>query len=128
MEQSDSMLEMEIRRADVVSVVYRYKMKTVNFLDPQRQFCKYWPRECNLTADFWICNSWHPQISQSESWNYYQPITFWIRWILAPSNQPIIELGPLSTNQILDPLGLSTLVGLEANPTSHTVKIASPRV
>ena len=29
MEQSDSMLEMEIRRADVVSVVYRYKMNVI---------------------------------------------------------------------------------------------------
>ena len=59
---------------------------------------------------------------------------------LAPSNQPIRELRPLSTNQILDPLdlgtlksakiqildplGLSTSVGLESNLTSQTAKIA----
>ena len=65
---------------------------------------------------------------------------------LEPSNQPIREPGPLSTNQILDPLDLGTLksanhragitfnqshfgssgkVGPEENPTSRTVKIAS---
>ena len=112
----------------VFSSLYKCRPKTVNPLDPRQQFCQYWLRECNLTADFWICISWHPQISQSESWDHYQPISFWIRWILAPSNQPIIELGPLSTNQLLDPLGLSTSVCLEANPTSRTVKIASPWV
>ena len=32
MEQSDSMLEMEIRRADVVSVVYRYVPTLVHSL------------------------------------------------------------------------------------------------
>ena len=79
-------------------------------------------------SDCGSAGSRHPQISQSESLNHYQPIRFWFRWILAPSNQPIIELGPLSTNQILDPPGLSTSVGLEANPTSPTVKIASPWV
>ena len=52
--------------------------KTVNPLDPRRKFCQYWPRECNLTAEF-DC--------------------------LAPSNQPITELGPLSTNQIPGLLG-----------------------
>ena len=57
------------------------KPKTVNPLDPQRHFCQYCLREGNLTADFWICISWHPQISQSESWDHYQPISFWIRWI-----------------------------------------------
>ena len=59
--------------------------KTVNPLDPRRQFCQYWPRECNLTADFRFC------------------------WILAPSNQPIREVEPLSTNQLLDPMDLCTL-------------------
>ena len=63
--------------------------KTVNPLDPQQQFCDYWPRECNLMADFWSC------------------------WVLAPSNQPITELGLLSTNQIAGLLGLCTFfIGL----------------
>ena len=66
---------------------------------------------------------------------------------LAPSNQPITELGPPSTNQILGLLGLGTLksanhragtninqsdsmsagkVGPKENPTSHAVKVSSP--
>ena len=103
-----------------------FEPKIVYHLDERRRFCQYWPRECNLTADFWVCYSWHPQISQWESLNHYQPIRCWIRWILAPSNQPIIERRPPSTNQMLDPLGLSTSMGLEANPTSQTVKIPLP--
>ena len=59
--------------------------KTVNPLDPRQQFCEYWPGECNLTADFQFF------------------------WVMAPSNQPITELGPLSTSQIADLLGLGTL-------------------
>ena len=59
--------------------------KTVNPLDPRRKFCHYWPRECDLTADFWFF------------------------WVLAPSNHPITELEPLSTNQIPGLLSLGTL-------------------
>ena len=75
--------------------------KTVNPLDPRQGFCQYWPWGCNLTAEFWFClvlanhragtsinqsdcgsaGSWHPQISQSQSWDHYQPIRFWIRWV-----------------------------------------------
>ena len=40
--------------------------------------------------------------------------------VLAPSNQTMTELGPLSTNQIASLSALFTSVGLE---TSHTVKI-----
>ena len=94
------------------------RMKTANPLDPRQQFCQYWPRECNLTTDFWVC------------------------WVFAPSNQPIRELGPLAgvyqqislwvcwvspANQ-RDGSALATSVGLEANPTSQTVAIASPWV
>ena len=68
--------------------------KTVNLLDERRRFCQYWPRECNLTADLRFC------------------------LVLAPSNQPITELGPLSTNQIVDPLDLGTLKS--ANPRAGT--------
>ena len=110
----------------LLNSVIKWRTKTVNHLDERRRFCQYWPRECNLTADFWVCYSWHPQISQWESLNHYQPIRCWIRWILAPSNQPIMEQRPPSTNQMLDPLDLSTLMGLEANPTSQTVKIPLP--
>ena len=41
--------------------------------------------------------------------------------VLAPSNQTMTELGPLSTNQIASLSALFTSVGLE---TSLTVKIA----
>ena len=34
------------------SVFARRRAKTVNHLDERRRFCQYWPRECNLTADF----------------------------------------------------------------------------
>ena len=80
--------------------------KTVNPLDQWQKFCQYWWRECNLTADFWFCFSWHPQISQFWSCDHYQPIILRICWFLAPSNQPITEVGPLSTKQIADLLGL----------------------
>ena len=53
--------------------------------DQVQRSCQYWQRECSLTADFRFC------------------------WVLAPSNQPITELGPLSTNQNLGLLGLGTL-------------------
>ena len=97
--------------------------KTVNPLDPRRKFCQYWPRECNLTADFWFF------------------------WVFAPSNHPITELEPLSTNLIPGLLSLGTFksanhragttinqsdsgsagkVGPEENSTYQTVKIASP--
>ena len=79
--------------------------KTVNPLDAQWRFCQYWPRECNLTADFYFTWVWHPQIGQSQSWDHYQPIRFWVFLVLAPSNQPITELVPLSTDQILGLLG-----------------------
>ena len=123
-------------------------------LDPRQQFCQFWPWECNFKAVFWlcwvlatsnqpireldpiagayqifrlwVCCSWHPYISQSESCCHYPSIRFWICWILAPSNQPIIERRLPSTNQMLDPLDLSTSMGLEANPTSQTVKIPLP--
>ena len=43
--------------------------------------------------------------SANQSWDNYQPIRFWFYWVLAPSNQPITELGPLWTNQIPSLLG-----------------------
>ena len=60
------------------------RTKTPNPLFPRWQFCQYCRRECNLTADFWFC------------------------WVLALSNHPITELGPLSTYQIPDLLSLGT--------------------
>ena len=60
------------------------RTKTPNPLFPRRQFCQYCRRDCNLTANFWFC------------------------WVLALSNHPITELGPLSTYQIPDLLSLGT--------------------
>ena len=105
------------------SLIITDEAKTVKPLDPRRQFCQYWQRECNSTADFWFCWVWHPQISQSQSWDHYQPIRCRVCLVLAPSNQPITRAGT-TLNQ--SDSGSPGKVGPEENPTSHTVKIASP--
>jgi len=75
--------------------------KTVNPLDPRQRFCQYWLRECNLTADNRFCCG----LGTLKSANHRAG---------TPINQS--HCGSAGSLNFCES---------EANPTSHTVKIAS---
>merc|ERR1719229_744410 len=76
--------------------------KTVNPLDPRQRFCQYWLRECNLTADNRFCCG----LGTLKSANHRAG---------TPINQS--HCGSAGSLNFCES---------EANPTSPTVKIASP--